>query len=213
MMPCARSTAALSRCNPRSHTASVLCRLSGPRDTALQSLGPRSIGILTNLVRIPLMARAARPTSDRPTSTPARQTWRREQAKARVSEIVRLAREAGPRHVTVHGRDAVVILSAEDFARLSPAATAPTLAALFRTGPFAHLDNFEDGLVREKAPVRDVVEFWAAAPPAGGTRVAAECQRYFRITERRSLRSQCRGLGRRRSARRMLPAPGVGGRD
>lgn len=105
------------------------------------------------------MARAARPTSDRPTSKPPSQTWRLEQAKARFSEVVRLAREAGPQHVTVHGRDAVVVLSAEDFARLSPAATAPSLAALFGTGPFTRLDDFDEGLVREKAPVRDVVEF------------------------------------------------------
>jgi hypothetical protein len=53
----------------------------------------------------------------------------------------------------------VVVLSAEDFARLSPAAAAPTLAALFGTGPFTRLDDFEKGLVREQAPVRDVVEF------------------------------------------------------
>ena len=105
------------------------------------------------------MARAARTTTDRPTSKPPSQTWRLEQAKARFSEVVRLARETGPQHVTVHGRDAVVVLSAEDFARLSPAASAPSLAALFGTGPFTRLDDFEKGMVREQAPVRDVVEF------------------------------------------------------
>ena len=105
------------------------------------------------------MARVARPTGDRPTTQSPTQPWRLEQAKARFSEVVRLAREAGPQHVTVHGRDAVVVLSAEDFARLSPAAAAPTLAALFGTGPFTRLDDFEKGLVREQAPVRDVVEF------------------------------------------------------
>jgi prevent-host-death family protein len=105
------------------------------------------------------MTRAARPTTDHPTSKPPTQPWRLEQAKARFSEVVRLAREAGPQHVTVHGRDAVVVLSAEDFARLSPAATAPSLAALFGTGPFTRLVDFEKGLVREQASVRDVVEF------------------------------------------------------
>lgn len=105
------------------------------------------------------MTRAARPTTDHPTSKPTTQPWRLEQAKARFSEVVRLAREAGPQHVTVHGRDAVVVLSAEDFARLSPAATAPSLAALFGTGPFTRLVDFEKGLVREQASVRDVVEF------------------------------------------------------
>jgi prevent-host-death family protein len=98
------------------------------------------------------MPRAAKPQH------PA-QSWRLEQAKARFSELVRLARDAGPQRVTVHGRDAVVVLSAEDFARLSPSAAAPSLAALFGTGPFARLHDFEKGLVRERAPVRDATEF------------------------------------------------------
>jgi len=105
------------------------------------------------------MARAARSTPDRPSKTPTSQPWRLEQAKARFSELVRLAREAGPQHVTVHGRDAVVVVSAEDYARLSPSAAALSLAALFGTGPFARLDDFDKGLVREKSPVRDAVEF------------------------------------------------------
>ena len=105
------------------------------------------------------MARETRPTPDRPISTRPTQPWRLEQAKARFSEVVRLAREAGPQHVTVHGRDAVVVVSAEDFARLSPAGGAPSLAALFGTGPFTRLDDFEERLVRERAPVRNAVKF------------------------------------------------------
>ena len=105
------------------------------------------------------MARAARSTTDHSSQPPGSQPWRLEQAKARFSEVVRLAREAGPQHVTVHGRDAVVVVSAEDFARLSPAASAPSLAALFGTGPFKRLDDFDKGLVRERSPVRDAVEF------------------------------------------------------
>ena len=105
------------------------------------------------------MARTARSTTDRPSKSPGTQPWRLEQAKARFSEVVRLAREAGPQHVTVHGRDAVVVVSAEDYARLSPSAAAPTLAALFGTGPFARLEDFDKGLVREKSPVRDAVKF------------------------------------------------------
>jgi len=105
------------------------------------------------------MPRAARSVTDRPKSHRPGPSWRLEQAKARFSELVRLARKAGPQHVTVHGRPAVVVLSAEDFARLSPYAHAPSLAALFGTGPFARLDDFEKALVRERAPVRDAVEF------------------------------------------------------
>ena len=98
-------------------------------------------------------------TRPRPTRGAPRGTWRLEEAKARFSEVVRLAREAGPQRVTLRGRDAVVVLSAEDYARLAPAGAAPSLAALFGRGPFARLEEFEQGLVREQAPMRDAIEF------------------------------------------------------
>ncbi len=85
--------------------------------------------------------------------------WKLEDAKARFSEVVRLARESGPQHVTVRGRDAVVVLSAADYARLAPAATRPPLAALFGEGPFERMPAFEENLVRERSPVRDAPEF------------------------------------------------------
>ena len=44
--------------------------------------------------------------------------WKLQDAKARFSEVVRLASEAGPQHVTVNGREKAVILSAEDYWRL-----------------------------------------------------------------------------------------------
>jgi len=57
---------------------------------------------------------------------PRAASWRLEEAKARFSELARRARASGPQHVTVRGQEAVVVLSAEDYARLAPAATAPT---------------------------------------------------------------------------------------
>lgn len=44
--------------------------------------------------------------------------WKLEDAKARFSEVVRHARSEGPQRVSVRGRDAVVIVSAEEFDRL-----------------------------------------------------------------------------------------------
>ncbi len=85
--------------------------------------------------------------------------WKLEDAKARFSEVVRLACKRGPQRVTVRGQDAVVVLSAADYARLAPAAAKPTLFALFADGPFARLKDFDEQLVHEKAPVRDVPEF------------------------------------------------------
>ena len=45
--------------------------------------------------------------------------WQLQQAKARFSELVRRARAEGPQHVTVSGEPAVVVLSEEEFARLT----------------------------------------------------------------------------------------------
>ena len=73
--------------------------------------------------------------------------------------MVRLARAKGPQSVTVRGEEAVVILSAEDYARLVPAAAAPTLSALFSQGPFARLEDFEPGVLRERSATRDAVTF------------------------------------------------------
>ena len=44
--------------------------------------------------------------------------WLLQDAKARFSELVRRVRSEGPQHVTVHGRDEVVVISAEEFRRL-----------------------------------------------------------------------------------------------
>jgi antitoxin Phd len=49
--------------------------------------------------------------------TDPRHRWRLQDAKARFSEVVRLARDSGPQRVTLHGRDAVVIVSAEAWDR------------------------------------------------------------------------------------------------
>ncbi len=85
--------------------------------------------------------------------------WNLQDAKARFSELVRQARDRGPQRVTVRGEDAVVVLSAADYARLAPAASKTSLAALFADSPFARLDDFEDSLIRERPPVRDLPEF------------------------------------------------------
>ena len=80
-------------------------------------------------------------------------SWKLQDAKAQFSRLVREAREHGPQRVTVHGRDAAVILSAEDYARLAPAAAQPSLHELLSKSPLRGVD-FEHGGVR--SPVRDV---------------------------------------------------------
>jgi prevent-host-death family protein len=84
--------------------------------------------------------------------------WKLEDAKARFSEVVRLAEQGVPQRVSVRGREAVVILSAEAYARLAPAARG-SLATLFGEGPFARLDAFDDAVFREAGPDREPAAF------------------------------------------------------
>ena len=79
--------------------------------------------------------------------------WKLQDAKVRFSEVVREALKHGPQRVTLHGKDAVVILSAEAYGRLAPAAAQPSLHVLLSRSPLRDLD-FERESVRP--PVRDI---------------------------------------------------------
>jgi prevent-host-death family protein len=50
--------------------------------------------------------------------------WKLQDAKARFSELVRRAQTEGPQRVTVRGRDAVVVIAAEELERLLPSTDA-----------------------------------------------------------------------------------------
>ncbi len=64
--------------------------------------------------------------------------WQLQEAKARFSELFRLARERGPQRVTKHGTTAVVVLPAEDYERLSSAkARKGSLVQFFADSPLA----------------------------------------------------------------------------
>ena len=45
--------------------------------------------------------------------------WQLQEAKNRLSEVVRKARSEGPQVITLHGADAAVVVSTQDFGRLS----------------------------------------------------------------------------------------------
>jgi len=47
------------------------------------------------------------------------QTWQLQEAKSRFSEVVDMALKEGPQFVTRRGQDAVVILAASDYRRMS----------------------------------------------------------------------------------------------
>ena len=79
--------------------------------------------------------------------------WRLQDAKARFSELVRRVRSEGPQRVTVHGRDEVVVIAAEEFQRLKGEATGAALIAALQAAPSQEL---EIEPLRERSPVRDV---------------------------------------------------------
>jgi len=64
--------------------------------------------------------------------------WQLQTAKARFSELFRKARTEGPQLVTRQGKEAVVVLPAEDFERLTARAKQPkSLVEFFAESPLA----------------------------------------------------------------------------
>ncbi|WP_447725690.1 type II toxin-antitoxin system Phd/YefM family antitoxin [Sphingomonas koreensis] len=82
-----------------------------------------------------------------------RNSWRLQDAKARFSEVVRLARDSGPQRVTLHGRDAVVIVSAESWDHERARHSGKRLVDLLAHSPLQDIDLERATLA---APVRAV---------------------------------------------------------
>jgi prevent-host-death family protein len=62
-------------------------------------------------------------------------SWQLQDAKARFSEVVRRAKQEGPQHVTVHGREEVVVVGAEDFRKLAGEQTGKVLIDAMQQSP------------------------------------------------------------------------------
>lgn len=71
---------------------------------------------MANVILVSMTTKSTRKA--RPAAQPLCGRWRLQDAKARFSELVRLAHSDGPQHVTLHGRDAVVVIDAGEFQRL-----------------------------------------------------------------------------------------------
>jgi antitoxin Phd len=74
-------------------------------------------------------------------------TWQLQAAKARFSEVFRRARSEGPQYVTKAGKEAVVIVPAEQFNELVAKSRQPkSLVEFFRNSPLygVHLDLKRD---------------------------------------------------------------------
>jgi prevent-host-death family protein len=79
--------------------------------------------------------------------------WRLQDAKARFSEVVREAQRVGPQRVTLHGKDAVVIVGAEEYDRLRRPVSGRDIVAALAASPLAEV-KFERLSVKSR--VRDI---------------------------------------------------------
>src|SRR6202047_1426411 len=79
--------------------------------------------------------------------------WVLQDAKARFSELVRRVRSEGPQHVTVHGRDEVVVVAAEEFRRLKGSYSGQTLIDAIQSSPYLEIEIEPQ---RTTQPVREV---------------------------------------------------------
>jgi prevent-host-death family protein len=105
------------------------------------------------------MTRKSRPNTKtkRQKSAPAAAVrenfWRLEEAKAKFSELVRRVKTEGPQHVTLHGVEAVVVVSAEDFQRFAGRLTGEALISVMQASPE---QDVELGFSGVRSQVRDV---------------------------------------------------------
>lgn len=80
--------------------------------------------------------------------------WQLQDAKARLSEVVKKATSEGPQEITVHGEPAVVVLSVEAFKKLKgEGEDCENLADFFMNSPLKGVD-LED--VRDRSPARNI---------------------------------------------------------
>ena len=79
------------------------------------------------------------------------QSWQVQEAKARFSELMRDAAKDGPQTITIRGRRAAVVLSADDYDRLKR--PKPSLVEFLRASPLA---GVELDIERDRSPPRDV---------------------------------------------------------
>ncbi|CAK0774567.1 Antitoxin [Gammaproteobacteria bacterium] len=77
--------------------------------------------------------------------------WALQDAKARLSEVVRLASEEGPQEVTVRGVATAVLISTAEYQRLSQAKG--SFVGLIRHSPWM---DVELDICREQSPTREI---------------------------------------------------------
>jgi prevent-host-death family protein len=76
-----------------------------------------------------------------------------QEAKARLSEVVKLAESEGPQDITVHGKSVAVVVSRETFERLS--GSGQSLVDFMRQSPLYGLEELD--FERDRSVTRPLV--------------------------------------------------------
>lgn len=66
--------------------------------------------------------------------------WHLQTAKTCFTEVIKRAQAVGPQHIIVHGRDEVVVMSIEDFRRLTGEVTGEALIKAIQSSPYREVD-------------------------------------------------------------------------
>jgi prevent-host-death family protein len=109
--------------------------------------------ILVSVTRIAKPSKTKSATSRRRSRVVKSGRWLLQDAKARFSELVRRVHSEGPQHVTVHGRDEVVVISADEFRRFKGGLTGAALIAAMQASPSRDVDVEPP---RMPSPVREI---------------------------------------------------------
>jgi prevent-host-death family protein len=91
--------------------------------------------------------------AQRPSKPASHSHWLLQDAKARLSELVRRVHSEGPQHVSVHGRDAVVVISVHEYEALRGERTGQALVDALQACPRTEADFTPQ---RGPMPVREV---------------------------------------------------------
>lgn len=125
--------------------------------TNLQSdsvIEPVHLIVYANLVSMTTVRRTSATAGSRRGSRVARPgRWALQDAKSRFSEVVRRATQEGPQYVTLHGREEVVVVGADDFRRLVGERTGQVLVDAMQMMPQRSM-RIEPPRLR--APIRDI---------------------------------------------------------
>lgn len=113
-----------------------------------------TLAVRVNMVSVTRLDTPGRTSSVRRRRNTGRPgSWRLQDAKAKFSELVRRAKTDGPQHVTLHGREEVVVIAADEFHRLAGDRSGQALIDAMQAAPHRRT-SLE--VSRTRLPVRDI---------------------------------------------------------